>query len=976
MSFSGGKTEVPSSAPRIGNLKSADVSSNEQGIPVPWCAGADFRPLTWVVPAAYNRIEKPVKVKAGKKKVTAGYDIYADVAGIACLGLIDSITAIESAETIIWTGDKRRQDNPNHSEYWRAHITTDVGDFYVYWGRPDQPVDDILLGPIGRQNPALEHPAYRGQVLVVCKKYYFGQDSRTVPSTRIRVHRAPRPEIGNFPPRMNAEQGESIVAGALELLTNPVFGAGIPASHFIPGEWEGLSAAVIAAHGCHSPNSDRAAPVADFVSDLFLYFDGYARIENGKIRPGAFPHTGQAPGIVATIDDHALAAPLALTITAPGRNGNEVRVKYRDGGDNLSEKSIAASASASVEARQSHDPQELETPGIIQTAQAAAYAQRAAIVAAESEVSGTVELRAADRADGTRIAPGDCVMLESAISGVRRVMRVAGRNDAWAGAITLDLTAERGFFQSLPAFVPDTRPNLGQVLPLAVDAASVFELPSALALDESGKPVAGIAVAVLARRPLSVNANDPSITSEAVQGFQLWCAAAGTTTYDPLSWQTTWAVRATLTAAIAAGGDTLQLAIDPENIDDDRIVSHGVSAQTDNTLLVVIGGEILSAGEITKAPGNGLAWEIGVLRGRLETDAAAHPAGAVVWLVYRDEVTAQTSGAWTPEATWHFKLETRTAEEALDLEKAPVLAHTFAAVPPSGPVDIAVSLLPASVAVGDFASVAGSMQAPKGDIASYKVSLIKLREDDAEESRREMVSDVCVGERKSGGPISVVTLLTEAGRYRAEVRTVSDDGRVTIGLSAIVQAGVPQPSGPPNAIFEFVPVFFCGNKYLQSDLRVSGRCVILNGVVSISLHMTIIMAATVLPGYDSTASIAFEITEDQLPAIYWPELDPAMYYSSGDYLVPYVITPCLVGNLSDFSDVAVSCAVMEIRPASGGASRTTLCFSPVRESGNNVRGVRASHLGTSVSGSPSNIRINITYPLGIRATRQIYRAIV
>ncbi|AHF94223.1 hypothetical protein OPIT5_08390 [Opitutaceae bacterium TAV5] len=794
----GGGNNTASAAPKIGGLDNSNLSSNEQAVPVPWCSGEGIFPLTWVVPEVYNLVTVKERKKVSKKKVTVGINYYGDVAGIACLGLIDRVTMIESGDKVIWEGDEARSDVPGHRNYWRAAIATDIGTFYVYWGRPDQPVDDIVLASLGAKDPALAHPAYRRQALVVVKRYYFGLDSTTVPNTRIRLHRAPRPAVGNFPPMIAAsdqatrdkaaKQGESIVAAILELLTDGVFGAGLPARHFVAAEWEALSAAVAQKAGLHSPFIDRTRKVRDAVKDYLSYFDGYIRIDNGVLRPGMFPHDGQVPGLAAELTEHDYESKPSTTSTAPSRAVNEVQVSYRDSDDRLKTRVANASAADSVQARRAHEPRRVDMPGIIDGAQAASYAARAAAVASEGTFTGSVDLRRATAGNGDPLKPGDIVRFVYSPFAIDRIVRITGRSDPWRGPASIDFEAEHGLFAALPPAKVEPRPQPGDRIPYPITKARVYELPEGLLANAEGS-LSGIAVAFLAMRPRSYYEDMPAMTGLDVIAFDVWDSATGAS-YDPLGEsQRGWAVRATLSAALP-GDDTdaaVQIAIDPDNIDQDRITEQSAAAQANDTLLLIIGEEVMSVGAINAA---GLNWTLpGCLRARLDSAAEAHAAGKVAWLVYADDVTPLSHKQWTPDTDRRFKLQPRTASDVLELSQAPVFVYHFKPATAAAPVAVTLEPVPAAAAVGDMLTVSGEATAPSGNLATVAAVWMRLGEGDAPAGEQTLSMVVCSGAQKSVCPVATMAVMMAPGRYRAEIRAVNAAGATTKATSGVVVVG-------------------------------------------------------------------------------------------------------------------------------------------------------------------------------------------
>ncbi len=807
MSWFGGKSNTPTSKPAAAGLDNDDFSSNEQAVPVPWWIGPSWRPLTWIVPECYNRVEKAVRQKVSKKKVTVGHDYYIDIAGIAGLGLIDQITGIESGGKLIWNDVITRPDDKNHAWYWRAEITTNIGTFYVYWGRPDQPVDTILLKPLATKDPALEHPAYRGQCLVICKGYYIGMDTATVPNTRVRVHRAPRPSaVGAFAPRLNSTQGESMVAGIVELMTDKVFGAGMSPDYFSHAEWSAFSNTIVARAGCHAPLLDRAQPVGDVMRDLMGYFDGTLKLENdlstgtakAVLRPGAFPHDGSLPTNIGKLTDHDCSRP-QITITTPAAVANEVRLKYRDSADMLKEKVVLGWATDNVEARQSQtESAQVEMLGIIETAQAAAMAERTAAIAAEGEFGGSVSVRRgrAINADGSQLRAGDVVWLLNNALGIERVVRITRRRDMYLGGVELEFVHERGAYAQTPPIVPDTRPDLGETIPFPIVRARVFELGREL-LGESAATIGDrIAVAFLAMRPKSHRVGREDFIDEDVMGFQIWDSPSGAS-YDPLGSQSGWAVRATLRAAVAKSTATteIQLIIDADNIDDDRLLTQGASAQTNDTLLLVVGEEVMSVGKITKQAGY---WTVSCLRERRGTAAAAHNGNAEAWFVYRDEITPFTHDDWEPGADRYFKLQPDTPAGSLDFSQVTPLAYRFKPAKETAALQVKIDAAIASAKVGDSVEVKGTVTAPGCNLSNVTVVWIRLGAGDLSAGEQTLAMTICLGAQKSECIVSTLAVPLAAGRYKAEIRAVNDAGGLTKATSGVVTVeAVEAPKADP-----------------------------------------------------------------------------------------------------------------------------------------------------------------------------------
>ncbi len=529
---------------------------------------------------------------------------------------------------------------------------------------------------------------------------------------------------------------------------------------------------------------DRARPLRDVVKDLLSYFDGYIRIENGMLRPGMYPHDGQAPGLVASLTDHDFSSRPRSTSTAPSRAINKVVVTYRDGGDMLKKKPANGIASDSLQARQTSEHTRVDMPGIIDAAQAADYAARAAAVAAEGTFEGSVDLRRALRNDGTPLQPGDVVGFSYSPLGINRVVRITGLTTPRRGAVSIDFTGEHGLFADMPPAKPDLRPQLGERLPYAITKARVFELPEGLLANADG-PILGIPVTFLAMRPRSYYKDQPDMTGEDVMSFDVWDSPSGAT-YDPLGEsQKGWAVRATLRASVAKGtaAVAVQLALDADNIDRDRIVAQNESAQENDVLLLVVGEEVLSVGSIAVSGNN---WTVNCLRARCDSSAAAHAGGAEAWLVYADEISVLTHKQWRPDTDRWFKLQPATISGSLELAEVAALKYRFKPALAAAPVAVVIDAVVATAKVGDMVEVKGTATAPSGNLAGVMVVWIRLGANDAPAGEQTLTTIMCFGAQKSECAVDTLAVPMAAGRYRAEIRATNDAGVVTKAASTVV----------------------------------------------------------------------------------------------------------------------------------------------------------------------------------------------
>lgn len=714
---SGGK--VASQRPKTAGLEPNDLATNQKAVPLRWFIGEEWCPMHWVINQPLNPQVVEIREKVGKKSQTTGYEYFGDVAGVTSVGLHDAITGIEVAKELVWEGEIVRSDVPGHPNYWRAEIVTDAGTFYFYWGRADQPVDDIVLGPLAAIDEDQEHPGYRHQGLGVAKRCAFGQ-SNTAPSIRYHLRRSPSPGVGTFAPQNNV-QGESLVAGALELLLNPIFGAGASTNLVNAGQWETLSAAVMAMAGRHAPSLDREKPIREVIREFFQYFDGWARLEGGKIVPGFFPHDGTVPGGLTEISHHDMVGDPDIGAPTPSKVANKVVVTFRDRTQKLRDDTEKGTARANARVRQRVQPETVDGRAIIDRDQARFYAAERSRTLAEGESKGGFDVRRpkARWAGGAPLQAGDNFNLDYLPYELDQVSRITKISEPYGRAdINIRYVAERGIYPT--PYVPpaNLQPNLGSAQPTVIEEARILELTTQLA----GTPL-GIQVAILAKRPRSEYSGNAAVSARSVIGLNLWFSSDGGS-YSPIGSQTGWAVRGYLRAGVLASGDpsTVQITLDADNIDAERLVAMSTDDQDDDRLLLVMGEEVMSIGSIGVS---GLNRDLGCLRARQGTRAEIGTIGDEVWLVYRDEMVKYLHGQFIEDTTRYFKPQPYTSSAALDLADIDPLVYHFRDRADELPV-IELDAIPTGMVVGRTYYLSGVISDVNGDLANYQVQIARI----------------------------------------------------------------------------------------------------------------------------------------------------------------------------------------------------------------------------------------------------------
>jgi hypothetical protein len=761
MSFGNSK---PSAAPKVAGIDTNELATNEKAVVLPYFVGEAPCPLLWVISEPLNVEYKELREKVGKKTQTTGYEVFADLAGVTNVGLVDAITKLEVAKSTVWEGNIVRPTNPAHPDYWRATIATSVGTFYFYWGRADQPVDDVVLGPLGAADSTKAHPAYRHQGLLVGKRVSFGQ-STSAPSIRVWLRRAPKPPVGTFAFE-NDDQGSSLVGAALELWLHPVYGAKAPASTVTAAQWEALSALVVASAGRHAPYLDRDRPVREVFKEFFELFDGWARIEAGKIVPGYFPHDGSVPAGLTELSHHDIVGDPEIGAPAPSKTVNKVTVTFRDRTQKYRRDVEKGVSRANSRARARVQPESVQALAIVDRDQARAYAAERARTSATGESRGSFDVRRprAVWADGSPLQAGDNFNLDWLPFELDQVSRITRIVEEYRSArVSIRYVAERGLFPA--PYVPPTelQPGLGATVPTDILQARVLELSTALA----GTPL-GIYIALLAKRPASAHENNAAVKARSVIGFNAWYSADGGS-YDPLGTQTTWGVRGVLRAAAGAGDATILLTLDNDNLDLDRLAAMSNEDRANDKLLLIVGDEVMSVGAIAVS---GFNRDVTVLRGRQGTNAAAAANGAQAWLVYRDELVALTHRRFVEDQTRYFKLQPYTLAKTLDLADVEPLVYHFRDREDELPV-VVINALPAGLVASASYFVSGSISDVNGDLQRYQINCAKIVGGVIDSEFTIQAGDVAPDEKAAYG-FKAPFVFPHAGTWRIVVRAYDE----------------------------------------------------------------------------------------------------------------------------------------------------------------------------------------------------------
>ncbi|HSM84613.1 MAG TPA: hypothetical protein VLT16_00620, partial [Candidatus Limnocylindrales bacterium] len=122
-----------------------------------------------------------------------------------------------------WSIKRSEQPNPY------AFTIPNRGHAYFYWGTDNQ---TLRVGGVLSKN---DHPAYRNQALIELEGFLFGIERTTAPNVEVVVRKAPAQTIVvDAAADLDVDGQANPAVVALELMTNPLFGAGLDPGMFDP----------------------------------------------------------------------------------------------------------------------------------------------------------------------------------------------------------------------------------------------------------------------------------------------------------------------------------------------------------------------------------------------------------------------------------------------------------------------------------------------------------------------------------------------------------------------------------------------------------------------------------------------------------------------------------------------------------------------------------------------------------------------
>jgi len=641
----------PVDEPKIGNIDGDDIATNEEGISLPFGHGPRLYPVHWI-DDAYRQRGEPVTQSVKKNDTVIGYNIFADVIGLLKCGQSTYVRQIKKDKQVIWEGSAKFSGS---SEL--EILVAGQGDFYFAPGAMDQAADTRLVpyidGLSSQHNipgdgipyadpddlpeddldydpPASgssTHPAYRGQVRLVILNLFCGFERTAVPSIEVVLDSLPQTWSGE-PSNVLTYEGCNPVFHLADCFDHPL--AGLDALSLLDEtSWKATAPLIrrassidvpgasghSASWGHQAPKLNRAVPLSAHVANVLSYFDGFVKVESGKLVLDYFDHPDTEPGGLPVLDAESLTGPVNPTPDPWSDVLNQVTVKHVDRAQGFKETAAKHRSLASKKRAQKIRKETLDKTNFITKYQADEYKVRYLAERSKPRFSGKAPVLAS-WLDANALGPGSRFRLQYSplsLDLVARIMRI----DYDPGLLehVIHLVQEHGIQAKALPYEPVARPSLKPPEPAAFSSFRFFQ-PS--------KPWGGNlpAVFLLADRP------DKHTTRAAVH------YSSDDGSYSEIGKLKRFALSVTFDTAITAGGSILP--VSPQGIDTGLLISQTDEARADDTLLLIAGDEVMSVGSITAAVGD--AFNLHVLRGRKGSEAAAHALDSEAWLVFRSDL--------------------------------------------------------------------------------------------------------------------------------------------------------------------------------------------------------------------------------------------------------------------------------------------------------------------------------------------------
>lgn len=389
--------------------------------------------------------------------------------------------------------------------------------FRIYWGLPDQPRDQWLI------DEGHDHPTYAGICYIVIQNLQYdiggtghAEGNGSPPNMEFMVYRASQlggSATGDAPTDGNLV-GVNPIGPIYDTLTNPIWGAGMPASVVPQSTWQDHWDS-LQTHGYHWFNDDwgldmlyadthpaqsESKTVRDHLVDMAKAHDGFFALNPaGQLTHDWYPNRALAalPANTPDIDrEDCLDEPVIEAQKVepsdkidiewgpfkPWSGGSDNGVGEAAGTFRRPETYTARSPALRIGADGEVRSTQVKAPWITRRYAAHAYAQRTLRRKAETQPRIEIEVPRARAimTDGVPIRPGDRVWFDHAAHGTRILMRCIARADRPGASTRLTLDPEPLFAADEITEPEDPMTPPPPPPPDPVDTAIIWQVPPAL----------------------------------------------------------------------------------------------------------------------------------------------------------------------------------------------------------------------------------------------------------------------------------------------------------------------------------------------------------------------------------------------------------------------------------------------------------------------------------------------------------------
>lgn len=425
-----------------------------------------------------------------------------------------------------------RATSPNPLKF----TVEDSGDWFLYWGTPDQVLDGVDETVLSSEG----HPPYRNKIILVAKNVKFGTMKTTPPNPVLLGGRAPIQTLiidntavaGVNATALDADWQANPWVVLAELLTNKIYGLGLPDTYFDAASWQAEADRCAANPQLFyiSPVITSLTKVREIVATLLSYPDAFIFWSTvATLTAGHWPHGEAAPAFDATntINRNKIVKGQELNWQSGNwaETANSVEVSFRDWEAGFKSRTVAANSLFNMAVVGRMQSKKIDRPHIIRQSQALSWATEFAKIASEPSVKGEVTIQA-EKASG--VTPGKVFLLTDDVLGVSKVQRCTKQVISGPPAGTRKLTHETERGASPQPYSPTAaNPTAAQgPSPSPILSAQVVQLPTSLA---------GVAnrVACLAGRQ-----------DDVTTALSLWFQQADGAAYQDLGRQSAFAIGA------------------------------------------------------------------------------------------------------------------------------------------------------------------------------------------------------------------------------------------------------------------------------------------------------------------------------------------------------------------------------------------------------------------------------------------------